>query len=349
MKNINPFSILNKRPKIIVSNKTLQAIRHIVSIAPQEAQWFHTVTPTVTEKDVYLHLSETLYIPKQNTSAAQVDSSSAHMIEFYNELKGDHTQEEVNHILSTMTCWCHSHHNMNPSPSGQDNNQFNFFVNSALEQNQNTWQIMLIFNKKDNFYSRVFDPTTGVVYEGVEIIQHDNYDFSYIDNAAKEKFIIPKPKPKLTWGSGFSLTSIPEKFNKQPVSSWSDFDTNEMIANDLLVNVYPEVKNLENKAKLYNKKRLNAFLNYIQDALDPFELEIFLKVLQEDKISIKSHLHNSNLYQEMDEEIILQELEEYMKATNKSVRFVKDAYLNTLNIFDLLDDKKSLNQFLEAI
>lgn len=348
MKNINTFSILNKKPKIIVSNKTLQAIKHIVSIAPQEAQWFHTVTTLTNQEDVFLHLSETLYIPKQNTSAAQVDSSSAHMIEFYNELKGDHTQEEVNHILSTMTCWCHSHHNMNPSPSGQDNSQFNFFVNSALNQNQTSWQIMLIFNKKDNFYSRVFDPTTGVVYEGVEIIQHDDYDFSYIDKAAKEKFIVPKPKPKLTWGSGFNLTPVPKKLDKEPLSTWSGFDTNEMIANDLLAHVYPEVKNLNNKAKLYTKKRLNAFLNYIQDALDPFEMEIFLKVLQQDKVSIRSHLY-SNSYTQSDEQLLLEELEEFMKETNESVLYVKDAYLNTLNMFDLLDDQQSLDLFLEAI
>lgn len=198
MKSITSLRALNLKPTIVVSHEALQAIKHIVSIAPEEAQWFHTVNPIQYKNlpgQVFLHLSTKLYIPKQNTSAAQVDSSSTMMIEFYKELVEEYTDQEiVNQKLNSMTCWCHSHHNMTPTPSTQDNSQFNFFVNSSIDQNQQNWQIMLIFNKKDQFYSRVYDPNTGLIMEGVDIVTEANYDFTYIDKAAKDKFLKPKLK-----------------------------------------------------------------------------------------------------------------------------------------------------------
>jgi len=207
LKNVNNYSVLNLRPTIVIDNEGLEAIKHIVSIAPQEAQWFHTVEPVEYKQspgEIFLYLSTKLYIPKQNTSAAQVDSNASMMIEFYNELKTDYQDQEIiNQKLSSMTCWCHSHVNMNPSPSGQDDLQFNSFINDSQKQNLNKWQIMLIFNKKDQFYSRVYDPTTGLIFEGVDIISENNYDFNYINQAAKTKFLKPKVKnffgKKATW------------------------------------------------------------------------------------------------------------------------------------------------------
>ena len=157
MQNINKLNILSRKPTLVITHQGLQAIKHIVSIAPQEAQWFHTVEPIQYKdnpEEIFLKLSEKLYIPKQNTSAAQVDSTSTMMIEFYNELKSEYQDQAlVNQKLAAMTCWCHSHHNMNPNPSNQDDIQFNSFVNLAEDQASQSWQIMLIFNKKDNFYS----------------------------------------------------------------------------------------------------------------------------------------------------------------------------------------------------
>ena len=60
MKSVTSFKALNLRPTIVVSHEALQAIKHIVSIAPQEAQWFHTVEPVQYKQspgEVFLHLS----------------------------------------------------------------------------------------------------------------------------------------------------------------------------------------------------------------------------------------------------------------------------------------------------
>ena len=127
MKSITSLNLLNLRPVIVIDTEGLQAIKHIVSIAPQEAQWFHTVEPKMDKSFpgiIFLNLSTKLYIPKQNTSVTQVDSTSSMMVEFYNELKEEYVDQSlVNEKLNSMTCWCHSHHEMNPSPSSQDISQ----------------------------------------------------------------------------------------------------------------------------------------------------------------------------------------------------------------------------------
>lgn len=216
MQNIKNQNVLNLKPVIVISHEGLEAIKHIVSLAPQEAQWFHTVEPVEYLGDatgeIYLQLSTKLYIPKQNTSAAQVDTTSSMMIDFYNELKKDYKDQDiVNQKLSSMTCWCHSHVNMNPSPSMQDNKQFNSFIKSSEQQNLDAWQIMLIFNKKDQFYSRIYDPQTGLIFEGIDIIVQNDYDFSYIDKAAKTKFVKPKIK-------SFNVFKK-NKFNVSPIQN----------------------------------------------------------------------------------------------------------------------------------
>ena len=249
MKSISSFSTLNKKPVLMISHEGLEAIKHIVRIAPQEAQWFHLIEPIYFDdsSQVILNLSTKLYIPKQNTSLAQVDSSSSMMIDFYHELKEEYSdQAAINSVLNSMTCWCHSHHNMSPSPSGQDVSQFNSFVKSSKDQNQDTWQVMLIFNKNDSFYSRVYDPETGLIYEGVDIIVNSFYDYSYIDLAAKEKFIYPKPKVKKTLASlsaPYSLADREESyladlFFQQKEDSAS---LNHSIAQDLTLEIYSEV------------------------------------------------------------------------------------------------------------
>ena len=88
---------------------------------------------------ISLFLSDRIYIPEQNTSIAEVNSTSEMLIKFYKELSQEFKMEEVNNILKNMGCWCHSHHNMGVSPSGQDVRQFTEFVNSSIEQNQNTF------------------------------------------------------------------------------------------------------------------------------------------------------------------------------------------------------------------
>jgi proteasome lid subunit RPN8/RPN11 len=202
MKPNGKFKILNLNPILLISHYDLEAIKHIVSIAPQEAQWFHRCERIVKGSNIYYRIYE-MYIPEQTTSAATVESDPQMMYRFYKELKEEHGPEKTNDIMSNLTVWCHSHHNMGVNPSGQDIKQFKEQCSNATKSNIENPQIMMIFNKKDSFYSKIWDPEYNVLYENVDIVYLD-YDFSHIDKAAKDKFKKPKPPKYLGYRNPFS-------------------------------------------------------------------------------------------------------------------------------------------------
>lgn len=286
MQSITSFNLLTSKPTIMISHKGLEAIKKIVLLAPQEAQWFHTVTPVYSDcpqNHVHLHLSEKLYIPEQNTSIAQVDTTSKMMVSFYKDLQEDYQDQQIiNDKISSMTCWCHSHHNMSPSPSSQDNLQFDSFVNSSSQTLKDSWQVMLIFNKKNKFYSRVYDPRSKTVIEGVPIQLFDDYDFSYIHAAAKNKFIPPKKSINF-FGTKKAATTFSPNFNKisDSVFEESSFD----LAVDIAYDLYPN-KDISDSAKITTTREKQNFISILNDYFDLKEMEIFYYFLLGDKRQI---------------------------------------------------------------
>ena len=109
------------------------------------------------------------------------------------KLKEKYGVVEASNKLTKMTVWCHSHHNMAPNPSGQDNRQFLELVKQQKDAGTNRPVLMLIFNKKDQYYSRIWDPQTNLTYEGLDIV-YTQYDMSWIDKEAKLKFKEPVVK-----------------------------------------------------------------------------------------------------------------------------------------------------------
>lgn len=368
MKSVTSFKALNLRPTIVVSHEALEAIKHIVSIAPQEAQWFHTVEPVQYKQspgEVFLHLSTKLYIPKQNTASTQVDSTSSMMIEFYNELKSEYVdQEVVNQKLNSMTCWCHSHHNMAPNPSGQDNKQFNFFVNSAIDQQQSCWQVMLIFNKKDQFYSRVWDPATGLVFEGVDIQVSTPYDFSYINSAAKTKFLKPAPKKKPVFKTAskpkVTRSAIPDYddlfnsynlFNDYTPSYFDEKNINSDLARDIVdgiySNIYPDQSSYYLKS--VRNPRLKAADMYV-DLMRHFDDQeaMWFSFIVDGKISNLKNLFTDaqiesymNRYsQKVDERIL-----NYLNTTTDTVSCLEEK----LTLLFALTDANTKSDFLQTL
>jgi hypothetical protein len=216
-KTQKPVSLCNlSTPKIIVTQKLISSIKHIVDIAPQEAQWFNVIESVERAfNSISIKLSDKLYIPEQICSLAEVDTNANMLVGFYRDLLKDHSVEEVNSILSNLNAWSHSHHTMGVSPSAQDQNQFEYFVTQNIQQNNNKPFLMLIFNKKGQVYSRFYDNKTGLVYQDleIEIASDEVYDLSYIDAAAKDKFKYPPKKlfPKTStfdFGNPFSSASV---------------------------------------------------------------------------------------------------------------------------------------------
>jgi hypothetical protein len=327
MKSITNLNILTKKPKIFISHKGLEAIKHVVNIAPEEAQWFHTIK-VLNENE--LHLSERIYIPTQNTSAAEVNSTSSMLVEFYKEISSNNTIEETNDILNNMGCWSHSHHNMGVSPSHQDEKQFITFVNNSIEQDQKTWQLMLIFNKKQQYYCRAYDPISDVIYEGLDIILNNSYDFSYIDLAAKAKFLKPKFPKAFNKTSNKSYWSAKtnwlfEEEEEQQLLLWEK--RNQRNNYELLAENAFEI--IKSKTIKFNNKNFIIFLKCLKDILDEKEIFLFTKLLKKNyKQALKSWNLQEIFFEATTDEIEL-ELHNALKNKVKSKKF----FINKLSNF----------------
>ena len=255
MKQISSTQILGNTPKILIKDKCLQEIKHLVAIAPQEAQWFHTVRYESSNNCYYI---EGLYIPEQICSVAEVDSSPSMMVDFYKDLAQQHGSIEASRLLSNMGVWCHSHHNMGVSPSAQDITQFTTMINNDIDQNNLKPQIMIIFNKKNEYYNRLWDPQTDTIWENVSLSTQP-YDMTSIENEAKKKFKKKVFSKKNSWN-----------FNKKKLPSYAQFKPYETY-----VPRAPDVEDYDNEyeeifCEIYsmNKKYINVSFNACHKTLD---------------------------------------------------------------------------------
>lgn len=205
MKAVGQLRILNQQPYILITHHDLCAIQHIVDIAPKEAQWFHRLEKLEEDGQGIGYRLYEMFIPEQWCSGTEVSSDPEMFLKMYKELVKNHGQETTNDILKTMTVWCHSHHTMGVNPSSQDIKQFKEQCDKALEDKINLPQVMMIFNKKNQYYCRIWDPDSGLMLENVELIV-GNYDFDWIDKEAKAKFkqkkIIQKGTVTHGWHGG---------------------------------------------------------------------------------------------------------------------------------------------------
>lgn len=145
-----------------------------------------------------------MFIPEQVCSSVEVDTDSQMMVNFWNELKEKYGVVEASNKLTKMTVWCHSHHNMAPNPSGQDNRQFYELVKQQRDAGTNRPVVMFIFNKKNEYYCRLWDPKTNLVYEGIDIV-YTEYDMTWINIEAKKKFKEPVVKSTINT----TITKVP--------------------------------------------------------------------------------------------------------------------------------------------
>ena len=241
------FRYLNNTVKIEISYDDLCAIKHLVNIAPKEAQWFHRLE-TIRNKHGVIYKIYDIYIPEQYCSVAEVESTDSMMISFYKELLAEHGSAKTNEIMSSLNVWCHSHHNMGTGPSGQDNSQFLEFVKQNSDSGSNNPQIMMIFNKKDEYYSRVYDPKTGFICENIPI-EITTKAYEDITLQAKTKFKKPKQSKVSGWGN-FGLNGKSKKTTKRK-SSATSWDSKYKI---FWSKMYPSTK----KDIILTVKKLNA-------------------------------------------------------------------------------------------
>ena len=195
MKRIGTFGLFQAKKElaIVVSLEDLERIKFIVSKAPQEAQWFHRVQRIEQDKAI-LYRIHGCFVPEQYCSAAEVETTPEMQMRYWQELVSKYGTEDASLIVKQSGAWCHSHVGMSPNPSGQDSKQFAEHVERAGKDGNTTPQLMLIFNKKDEFYSRLWDPELGYTVENLQLIVLQPWDFTDFEGELKAKFK-ERPRP----------------------------------------------------------------------------------------------------------------------------------------------------------
>lgn len=169
------------KPTIVYDYLALEKAKYLVSKMDKEIQWFHRMDVSKDRSTYYIY---DLIIPQQEVSLTETNSDSSMMLNLYKDLVKERGAEETNATLGNMVVWCHSHHTMAPNPSGQDNKQFKEFNTTFPE---GLPRLMLIFNKSNQYYSKVFDPQSNIIFENIEIQVTSPFEYKELDSQIKEK------------------------------------------------------------------------------------------------------------------------------------------------------------------
>lgn len=184
-----------KRLVILLSAEDHHTLQRVVELATQEVQWFHRVERQESEKTIVYQLHGT-YLPPQYVTSSEVETTTEHQIEYHQYLEKEFGDVQANAILEESNAWCHSHVNMEVKPSLQDIATFKRQVERAIQEGRMVAQLMLIVNKRGEFYTRIWDPLLGMDFhfENVEVHTQQPYDTSQIEKIFEEH-VRQKPKP----------------------------------------------------------------------------------------------------------------------------------------------------------
>ena len=196
MKTQGTLSMKTKlKPIIVYENNALERVQYMVAKNPKECQWWHRVERLVEEgKGVVLYFIHDLFIPRQIVDMANVETDGAEMMKMWKRImkdRGFKNMGELSEVTKTATVWCHSHHTMTTSPSGTDDQQWKEQKENGVD-NTDQPQIMMIVNKKNECFNRVWDPILNIEFEKVEIQVKPSERFKDLDAIMKECFIAPE-------------------------------------------------------------------------------------------------------------------------------------------------------------
>lgn len=164
---------------------------------------------------------------KQEVHAATTEIDPAALLDFWGQ-----TEPEKQ---SKIKIWGHSHVNMAPNPSGQDDSQMDYFKDG------NDWFIRLITNKKGDMNITIYDYKNGI-----EV--HDNVLYTYnpqrqelkkqIEAEIKEKVSEKVYKPvESSYRKPYQQSLLPaKKINKTVEPLFKDIDVKYVSSFDEVLN-----------------------------------------------------------------------------------------------------------------
>lgn len=179
------------RPRIVFEDNTLAQVQYLVEKHPVECQWYHRVQRKQQDDMVIYYITD-LFIPEQTVGKTDVESDPLQVGAMWKQVMDDRglTPQEVSPLIKETTCWSHSHHKMGVSPSPTDDQQWEEqkeLANSG--NNKDAIQMMMILNKKNEVYNRVWDPVLGLELERVPVLIEKAQEFVELDKIMKERFV----------------------------------------------------------------------------------------------------------------------------------------------------------------
>lgn len=159
------YSLINdtKTPEIYVTPEADFKMRYYIDNTDKEIGWLGYVEDLGTG----IYLITDVFLVKQQVHSATTEILPEGLAELATKLlsQGEEGQKKYNSIRM----WGHSHCNMSPTPSGQDNTQMKDF-------SQNDYYIRLIGNKEGEWNVSLWDFKNNILWEGLTLKYWFNID-----------------------------------------------------------------------------------------------------------------------------------------------------------------------------
>jgi len=136
-------AFLDNRYEVYILPEARAKMELYCDLSSEEIGWLAFVEKT----NVGFLITDCILL-KQEVHATTTEIDPAALLEFWNNTP---IEKQVN-----IKLWGHSHVNMAPNPSGQDDSQMDYFKDG------NDWFIRLITNKKREYHIDVFDYKNGI-------------------------------------------------------------------------------------------------------------------------------------------------------------------------------------------
>lgn len=193
------ITFLDNRYELYILPTALQKMEMYCDLSDGEIGWLGFVE----KYDTQGFLITDCVLLKQEVHATTTEIDPTALLEFWNNTPTE-KQEQIK-------IWGHSHVNMSPTPSGQDDSQMDYFKDG------NPWFIRLITNKKREYYIDIYD------YEHGLKIHMDQADLKIFNPAESElrKSIEEEIKEKVSKKEYKAATSTSSSYSSSRYSEYS--------------------------------------------------------------------------------------------------------------------------------
>lgn len=202
------------RYRLYFLKQAYDKMRLYVELCPDEIGWLGYVEKL---KDGSGYMVTDVFLLDQEVHGATTELSPTAIMDYYNNLDEAGREE----FLTKCKLWGHSHVNMSPSPSGQDDTQ-----GLELSKDVDDYYIRLITNKKGEFNITFYDKiikakvmTDEVILYSPEGIELRKQIQEEIKQKVKKKTYASTPSTSYGSGYGSSYNSRDDYWKKNSATS----------------------------------------------------------------------------------------------------------------------------------